>query len=369
MTPTAMCGDGVAQGVEACDGADLLLQSCATLGLDSGTLRCTPKCGFDFSGCTPTPQVCENGVAQGSEGCDGADLRGQTCVTLGFSSGVLACTGACSFDLTGCVVDTPMCSDGTADGTEACDGADLRGETCETLGFGPGTLGCTSGCAFDTTQCGSVPGCNATTAKAEVCDGVSNDCDIDVDEGEVCPENGRGATFGGHIYLLYLYASGSNGQGGLGWNGQPGRWNGADGGQQDYGAATTTCRAAGALLGLGVELDLARIESAEENDFALSWIAGAATEEGMVWMGANDLAREGRWVWGQDAGAVNFFTGSQRGGGTPVSGLFNDFSEGRPNSANFVDEDCGAFDSEYGWHWNDLDCSVPRLGVLCEQLD
>jgi hypothetical protein len=126
------------------------------------------------------------------------------------------------------------------------------------------------------------------------------------------------------------------------------------------------------VLGLGMQLDLARIQSAEENEFLRGWIAErAANVEGMVWMGANDLTMEGRWVWGQGADAVHFFTAGRYSGsaGTAVDGLYNDFSEGRPNSANGVDEDCGAFDSEFGWHWNDLDCGVPRLGVLCEQLD
>jgi hypothetical protein len=374
MPPKPVCGDGVAQGQEPCDGVDLATQTCASLGLDQGPLACTPSCGFDFSGCTPNPAVCGNGIAQGAESCDGADLRGYTCSSFGLSAGTLACASSCTFDFAGCADSTPVCGDGVAETTEPCDAADLQGESCESLGLGPGTLTCTASCAFDTAACGTAPGCDGTSGvtccdhptTAEVCDGVSNDCDEEIDEGGVCPEDGTGATFGGHIYLLYLYSQ-DYGGGGRG-NQQEGSWNGESWNQADYGEATTTCRAAGSVLGLGVELDLARIESAEENEFLRTWIAGAATEEGMVWMGANDLVTENRWVWGQDANAVQFFTGSARGGGTPVMNLFNDFMEGRPNSANGVDEDCGAFDSEYDWHWNDLDCSVPRLGVLCEQL-
>jgi hypothetical protein len=268
-------------------------------------------------------------------------------------------------------VRVASCGNNAAEGTEVCDGSDLRGQTCELVGLEPGTLGCLSGCVFDTSGCGAAPGCageprpECCAPKAEVCDGISNDCDPDVDEGEVCPVEGHGATHGGHIYLLYLHDSGWDQQG---HNPQQG-WDEMTGTQEDYGEAATTCRAAGALLGLGVEFDLARIESVEENEFARAWIAESTSEEGMVWMGANDLALEGNWVWGQDAGAVQFFTGSARGGGTAVPGLYNDFTQGRPNAANGVDEDCGAFDSDFDWHWNDLDCGVPRLGALCEQLD
>lgn len=47
----------------------------------------------------------------------------------------------------------PSCGDGIADGAESCDGSDLDGETCATLGFGIGTLACTSGCGFDVSGC------------------------------------------------------------------------------------------------------------------------------------------------------------------------------------------------------------------------
>jgi hypothetical protein len=48
------------------------------------------------------------------------------------------------------------CGDGVVDGDEQCDGADLAGETCTTLtaGFAQGgTLACKADCTFDTTDC------------------------------------------------------------------------------------------------------------------------------------------------------------------------------------------------------------------------
>jgi hypothetical protein len=49
--------------------------------------------------------VCGNGVREGDEQCDGADLGGQTCasVTSGFvQGGTLACTADCKFDTSDC---------------------------------------------------------------------------------------------------------------------------------------------------------------------------------------------------------------------------------------------------------------------------
>jgi hypothetical protein len=47
--------------------------------------------------------VCGNGVREPLEVCDGSDLAGETCVTLGFESGTLACNASCSaFDTSGC---------------------------------------------------------------------------------------------------------------------------------------------------------------------------------------------------------------------------------------------------------------------------
>jgi hypothetical protein len=48
------CGDGVARGFESCDGADLDGQTCVTIGegFTGGTLVCAPDCSFDTSACS-----------------------------------------------------------------------------------------------------------------------------------------------------------------------------------------------------------------------------------------------------------------------------------------------------------------------------
>lgn len=60
------CGNDVAEGDEACDGTDLLAQTCLTQGFASGTLACE-ACAFDTSGCVAAPG-CENGVDDDGDG-------------------------------------------------------------------------------------------------------------------------------------------------------------------------------------------------------------------------------------------------------------------------------------------------------------
>jgi Protein of unknown function (DUF1566) len=45
---------------------------------------------------------CGNGIIDFGEPCDQNNLNGQTCVSLGFSFGTLACGGACVLDTSGC---------------------------------------------------------------------------------------------------------------------------------------------------------------------------------------------------------------------------------------------------------------------------
>lgn len=53
--------------------------------------------------------------------------------------------------------DAPVCGDGVIELGEDCEGTDLGGQTCASLGFAGGTLTCTSGCAFDSSDCIALP--------------------------------------------------------------------------------------------------------------------------------------------------------------------------------------------------------------------
>lgn len=144
-----VCGDGVRDASEACDGADLADKTCQSFGWDDGVLACAADCTFFFDACFR----CGDGVKDMAEACDGADLGGRTCASEGFGGGVLKCRQDCKgVDTAGC---TPLasCGNGVKEGSEQCDGAQLGGQTCVGLGFDGGSLVCSPACTFDTGSC------------------------------------------------------------------------------------------------------------------------------------------------------------------------------------------------------------------------
>lgn len=148
-TGSGVCGDGIRDFGEECDGADLVGKDCQTFGWDDGTLACNQDCTFFTDACFG----CGDGIKDMAEACDGEDLGGRTCASEGFGGGALVCDLDCKgFDTSAC---TPLdtCGDGIRNGTEQCDGAQLGGMTCITLGFDQGTLACTASCTLDTSGC------------------------------------------------------------------------------------------------------------------------------------------------------------------------------------------------------------------------
>lgn len=183
----------------------------------------------------------------------------------------------------------------------------------------------------------------------EICDGISNDCDDEIDEGAACPTGCDVESYDGHLYALCLFVDEDD-------------W-------LTYEQATSACTKLAGKLGSKSEFALTWIESEDENDFLKTWIVETTpiADEVMIWSGANDLDKERTWVWGRGPGAERFFDQASDGGGTPYDDSFHDFPAGKPNSANDWDEDCGGFDSELDWQWNDFICDDPRLGYVCEE--
>lgn len=165
--PPSVCGNGVAERGEACDGADLAGRTCRTEGLGPGMVYCTENCELDVDDCGPPPPVCGDGVAEGDETCDRLDLRGETCESQGFDGGELLCDPAtCELDAAACA----ECGNGRLEPEERCEGDDLRGQTCASLGFTGGTLACEpTGCAYDVSGCARCG--NGVAEAGEACDG------------------------------------------------------------------------------------------------------------------------------------------------------------------------------------------------------
>jgi len=149
------CGDGELQGREVCDGDMLADMSCEGLGFGEGALGCATTClEFDTSYCG-APETCGNGELEPPEVCDGDNLGGETCGSQGFGEGTLTCLDNCGgFDTSGCDSDLDTCGDDMADPGEVCDGTDLNGASCDSLGEGIGELACQENCGgYDTSDC------------------------------------------------------------------------------------------------------------------------------------------------------------------------------------------------------------------------
>ena len=151
----ARCGDGERAETEGCDGDDLGGATCESLGFDEGTLRCDGDCRLDTSGCLRRERFCGNTIDDDGDGlvdCADPDCEG---------------SAACG-----------TCGDGVLDRGEACDGAELGGASCESLGFAGGTLSCSANCRLDDSGC----------IRSEDCaNGIDDDGDGAVDcDDEAC---------------------------------------------------------------------------------------------------------------------------------------------------------------------------------------
>lgn len=80
--------------------------------------------------------VCGDGVREGWEECDGADLGGATCVSRGFGSGSLSCSPACEYDTSSCIAYS--CGDGSCNGSETCSSCPADCGACPPSGGGGG---------------------------------------------------------------------------------------------------------------------------------------------------------------------------------------------------------------------------------------
>lgn len=197
------CGDGVLErdAGEHCDGSDLDGQSCQSLDMGGGSLGCNDRCRFDASGCEVSA-VCGDGTLHAPfEDCEGQDLQGATCETLGYYGGQLGCDQDCQYDLASCRT-YGRCGDGVIQTLygEACEGSGLQEQTCEGLGYYGGQLLCGVDCTYDESGCSAVGRCGDGVIQAgfgEACDGddlggFSCAEDTNYHAGEaVCNENCR----------------------------------------------------------------------------------------------------------------------------------------------------------------------------------
>ena len=87
---------------------------------------------------------CGNGTLDADEECDGHEMGGSTCKSLGYHSGTLYCTATCSLDRSSCA----LCTDKIMNGNET--DVDCGGGTCLKCSDGKK---CNSGSDCRSTRC------------------------------------------------------------------------------------------------------------------------------------------------------------------------------------------------------------------------
>ena len=94
-------------------------------------------------GTTGEVSVCGNNIIEGDESCDLAQVNGETCESLGYQGGQLGCLLTCEdYNLLGCFI----CGNEVIDIAEDCEGSVPEEVDCESLGFQDGFVTCGDDC-------------------------------------------------------------------------------------------------------------------------------------------------------------------------------------------------------------------------------
>ncbi|MGM0596669.1 MAG: SBBP repeat-containing protein [Myxococcota bacterium] len=119
---------------------------------------------------TKSSNLCGNSLIDMNEECDSENLDNQSCNSLGFYEGTLGCKSNCTFDTSNC---EKKCGDNQLDPLhEECDGEQIGNSSCADEGFYSGSVICTDECQLDYSGCSGFCGDNELQPEFEPCDGA-----------------------------------------------------------------------------------------------------------------------------------------------------------------------------------------------------
>jgi hypothetical protein len=203
------CVQTTASSAEKCDGLDNDCDGLADEGDPGGGATCSTGrsgvCAAGVKHCATGTIKCVQTTASSAEVCDGKDNDCDGNVDDGDPQGGAACNtgkpGVCAAGVKHCQAGAIKCVQTTASSAEKCDGLDNDCDGHVDDGNPGSGASCNTGkpgaCAAGKKQCqgGDIVCKQNVAASTEVCDGIDNDCDGNVDDGN--PGGGAACTIAG----------------------------------------------------------------------------------------------------------------------------------------------------------------------------